>query len=346
MPDPAQHLKLEGTDNASIIKMIEAAGQRFRPPQFLLEIVGENPDIAPGQLWSTRGRPSFPPDLPEGCSSDDPFWVIVADAQGPELDGHAVLTVFPVLIETEMCGPQDVFLPRRVLGFEAIATVGSSFGILRESLDACKGRLATEWRERLSHFWRYTQGLEREPGEVQVGHEYLSERDLRFRFHEELVPKLDYLQQPLLVWAEQCGVIGADEPVGALETLRAVLAEKWRSVREWCEKAGLSPSWSPSPEPVLLHTGIRRKLAVIEVERSGRPKVLTQAEERNPLPSAAASWRLDPALPDLAGRRFVVAVPQGEEILGHGEVQEGGARLTLSAVFTSEAPENAVLILI
>jgi hypothetical protein len=346
MPDPSKHQNSERTDSTSMIKRIQAAGQRYRPSQCSLESVGANPAIAPGQIWSTRARPQFPPNLPDDCSSDDPLWVIVADSQGPELEGHSVLTVFPILIETEMCGPDDVFLPRGVIGFEAIVAVGTAFGVLRDSLDACKGCLPSEWKKRLIHFWRYTQGIEEQRGDVQTGPQFLSERDLRFKFQEELVAKLSYLQQPLLVWAERCGVLGENEHASIFESLRAAVAEKWHSVRDWCQGVGISPTWVPVSEPVVLRTDNLKRYALIEIEASGRPNILGEAEERVPLPAPTASWRLHPARPGLAGRRFVVAVPQSEEILGHGQVQEGGARLTLIEVFATKAYEEAVIVLL
>lgn len=173
-------------------------------PVVLLQKATGNPEPEVGQVWHTKPVPVCPPGLSDRIKTDEPFSVVVLNVLPSPQHTYQVVTVAPILVEAEMAGPEDVLFPRSILGFEAAVAVGSAVGMLAGNLAECLGGLPSEWRDKIGGFRGYLQEVaESKPAGLQVGPEYLDKLDLRYRFHEKLVDRLEYLQQPYAAFLQR-----------------------------------------------------------------------------------------------------------------------------------------------
>lgn len=195
---------LEAT--STVIDRLEASMKRVIPfPVGLIDDSGDSRWM--GQYWTTNPEPTFPAGLPKDCRSDDPVCVVILAVNTMEMKGHALHLVAPVFLSTEHAGPDDVILPRSVLPYRPAVAVGGCFSVLDDSLGECKGRLPEATVEGLLDFRAFLAGdLDICPA-VVTGPDYIDEMDVRYKYHEDLVEKIDYLQGPVMAWAEQSGIL-------------------------------------------------------------------------------------------------------------------------------------------
>lgn len=219
-------------DIAARIKAFLSGVDLYPPPKILLEPVPDKTVIEAGQVWGTGPEPEFPEGLPGDCVSDDPFLVLVLDADHEPVEGHRILTVAPILPEAEMAGPSDLLLPASVLGYEAVVAVAYAVGMLEDNLAECQGSIPQQWRDRVARFRQWVQGITpTAPTDVRTGRNYLDEIDLRYQFHERLVDQLGYLQAPYITWLERCGVLAWDKAPEASTAFERI-SEWWAQLSE------------------------------------------------------------------------------------------------------------------
>jgi hypothetical protein len=161
-----------------------------------------------GQYYLTIPEPTFPPGISQReCKTDDPVCVVIMSSNTMDMRGHALHLVAPVFLDAENAGPDDVILPRSVLPYRPAVAVGSCFSLLDDSLGECKGRLPDTTVENLLHFRSYLVGNIDTCPAVVTGPDYIDEMDVRYKYHEDLVDRVDYLQGPVIAWAEQRGIL-------------------------------------------------------------------------------------------------------------------------------------------
>jgi len=194
---------LEAT--STVIAQLEATMKRVIPfPKGTIEDDGDHRRV--GQYYLTIPEPTFPAGLPEECKTDDPVCVVIMKVNTREMRGHALHLVAPMFLGAENAGPEDIILPREVLPYRP-AVAMACFSVLDDSLGECKGRLPKATVEGLLHFREFLFGDIDTCPAVVTGPDYIDEKDIRFKFHEDLIARCDYLQGPVMAWAEQSGVL-------------------------------------------------------------------------------------------------------------------------------------------
>jgi hypothetical protein len=275
--------------------------------------------------------------------------VIVVQPKVAKLKRHALHLVAPIIENPAMAGPDDVLLPEEVLGHRVAAAMGFSFTLLQDSLDRSCGRLPESWIVNLKHFYKFLSGTESIAPSVLTGIRYLDENDVRFVFHEELARALAYVQEPVVAWAEKCGVLADESSASASVTaILVAVADAWKRLNGWCKQAGGVPAWLP-PEPVSVAAAGSDQgkfCPVIRIGKDGERSVVAPAMEMIPLPRPDASWRLKPAVGAIANRRFAVLPVNSERLLGYGRVNAQGARLALKQKLADEIPPEIVLMIL
>jgi len=188
------------------IELLEAAMKRVIPfPKGTIEDDGDHRRV--GQYYLTIPEPTFPAGLPKECKTDDPVCVVIMAENTMDMAGHAVHLVAPVFPGAENAGPEDIILPREVLPYRPAIAVGSCFSLLDDSLGECKGRLPEATIEGLQSFRAFLAGDIDTCPAVVTGPDYIDEKDIRFKFHEDLVERIGYLQGPVMAWAAQSGIL-------------------------------------------------------------------------------------------------------------------------------------------
>lgn len=214
------------------------AGNAYLPPKRLLRSLAIEPGNAKvGQVWRTKA-------MSEDAQTQggfDPCWVVLLAAL-PATSGSTLYEAAPLFTATEWTGPEDLVLPRDLLGFSCAAALGTEVTILSESLLACEGELPVAWTTRLTEFRSYLQTPGTPiPDGVQTGLPFLDEADPAFEFHESLVERLDYLQEPVLAWLDS-----QEQPVpNWVEETTAALGSAWRSAAEWLREHAIEAILEP-----------------------------------------------------------------------------------------------------
>jgi|GEM_PF-2476963 len=182
------------------IRLVEAAGKLIVPqeqPKFLfpsgIGTSAQRREMSPTPLtlWRTTVFAPFPP-----LEHFHPFPVVcILEALGDELLGdEEIFVVAPIFTEVEMTGPTDVFFARGLLGTACAMAIGNAIPCLRRSLDSIIGVIPC--REILVFHAAIRNGEESVPRTLTVGQPFSGETDPRFSFHEDLVERAAYLQDP------------------------------------------------------------------------------------------------------------------------------------------------------
>lgn len=183
------------------VARLEATMKRIIPyPKGTIEDDGSTRRV--GQYYLTIPEPTFPAGLPKECKTDDPVCVVIIAENTMEMEGHALHLVAPMYPSSEYAGPEDVILPRSVLPYRPAVAVGSCFSVLDDSLGECKGRFPDETTEGLLNYRAFLMGDRNICPAVVTGPDYLDEKDIRYKLHEDLVDRIGYLQGPVWVWGE------------------------------------------------------------------------------------------------------------------------------------------------
>jgi len=192
--------------NTYLLELNELA-KRFEPPTAQLGPPPRGNIIESGQIWSTRAKPIFPITLPKLCKIDDPYFIVIIRSGMADMKGHLTHLAAPVLRNYLMAGPNDVILPENILCHRITVSLELAITILQDSLEECIGTLPIEWATNLSAYYNYIEGVIDKKPAVITGIEYLDENDVSYQCHKTMVKELAYLQDPVIAWAEECGVL-------------------------------------------------------------------------------------------------------------------------------------------
>ncbi|NLE66229.1 MAG: hypothetical protein GX608_02310 [Lentisphaerae bacterium] len=335
--------------SATARRRIETLAQTFLPRKGQMRPASAHPRPAAGQLWLTRPDPGFPDNLPAGIRTDDPVRLILLEAGTGNLKGHRLHLAAPIIENPAMAGPDDLILPKEVLGHRVAVAAGMACTVLQDGLDRCRGCLPPAWLSSLQAFQEGLLNHASPPANVQTGLPYLDEHDVRYLAHRKLADGLAYLQEPVLAWAEACGTFGkALAPPITARALREVMGRCWKRVQGWCKAAGEAAAWAP-PEPGVVYAAGPERRAIYPVVRlgpDGSRRIIARAEESIPLPRDDASWRLAPPVKAIANKLFAILPSDSGLPLGYGRVNDRGARLSLTELFSKKFPPDVVLVII
>ena len=194
-PDPAME------SEAACLQELLALARVTRPLRNLLadsdlQLPGVEAD--PWQVWITASE-----GMPVGC------WVTLVETK--ELNGHRYFTAIPIFTEIDYAGPEDLILPRDVLGFRAALACRLLLAVLPSNLKECRGTLPDVWKGRIAHFLRWLDAAaELPPQGIETGIAYLADAgdiDPSIAFHHALVDRIDHLRRPVLEWLQQARTI-------------------------------------------------------------------------------------------------------------------------------------------
>jgi hypothetical protein len=147
----------------------------------------------PGEIWTTK------PNSELSDEEKSSHWVIVTGRL--ELPGGPLLKVAPLFSEPSMADASDAILPKRLMGFTPVVSLGLEISIPGDALDSLVTRLPEKEIQILSAFSAWIEGPGGEcPEEVVRGIPALDHLDTRIAFHQNLAAELGYLQHPLEGW--------------------------------------------------------------------------------------------------------------------------------------------------
>jgi len=135
------------------------------------------------------------------------------------LNRDRVHLVAPLLTDPYQAGPEDIILPKEVLGHRVVLAWGSRLTVLEKSLDRCEGKLPKKWCDVVVQLAANVDLQVLRTSGIEMGFEYLDNQDIRFAYHETLVDRLSYLQSPVMqaVWPEQAVVIRMDDWISRID---------------------------------------------------------------------------------------------------------------------------------
>lgn len=197
------------------IRQLEGLLNRVLPSKGTLESVENIQNIGPGQMWSTKAILDYPIHFGE----HELFWVLVVQSRVMTLNKERVHLVAPLLSDPHLAGPEDIILPKEIMGHRVALAWGSRITVLEKSLDRCEGKLPKKWCDVVAQLSANVDFHVLRTSGIEMGFDYLDNHDIRFAYHENLVDRLSYLQSPVIqvVWHEQADVIRMDKWFSRIE---------------------------------------------------------------------------------------------------------------------------------
>ena len=108
-----------------------------------------------------------------------------------------ILEMIPLFRWTENAGPEDLFLPTSFLGTEMLASFELKCSLPTACLADCRGRLPGKDIKFIEGAHKEISSGKKKDSRYTWGWNYIDENDIRYKFHEDCIEKIQILQEPI-----------------------------------------------------------------------------------------------------------------------------------------------------